>query len=56
MSLLQPASEGLWIPKQLIWSKVFYGHHLFYQGIDIGVGRSEDPMTSYFHELRLKVV
>ena len=40
----------------LILGKVFYGRHLFYQGIDVGVGCSEDRVASYFHELRLKVV
>ena len=39
----------------LICSRIFYGRHLFYQGVDVGIGRSEDPMASYFHELRLKV-
>ena len=39
----------------MIWSRVFYGRHLLYQGIDVGVGHGKDPVASYFHEFRLKV-
>jgi hypothetical protein len=39
----------------LIIGWVFYSSQLIGQGIDIGVGCSENPVASYFHELGIEV-